>query len=391
MKKWIKNAATAVYRRCGIVLFYLFRIFPIKRNKIVVHSSNGMRYGDNARFLVEYLKKVRPDLDIVWLKAKEADFAVPEGIRIAPYRYSPKREYEMATAKVWLCTHFFSYFDRKRKGQFILQTWHGGMGIKKTGLDHEVDADYRKTLMNNGRLPDLMTSNCKHLTGVYRNGMHYEGEIMKCGYPRNDLFFRDTTEERKKVFSYYGLSEETKVLLYAPTYRPGHDDGINRNEDYGMDLERVKKALEAGFGGKWVVLVRWHPSLMAKKVSGKDFGDTAINVTQYPDMQELICAADSLISDYSTCLFDAALRRIPVFTFATDLEEYSRYPGIYYDMRSLPFAFAESMEELEENIGGYDQAASDARWEAFVKDQELIENGHATEEIAGRILKEMGL
>ncbi|MBQ4293724.1 MAG: hypothetical protein II754_03620, partial [Lachnospiraceae bacterium] len=64
-------------------------------------------------------------------------------------------------------------------------------------------------------------------------------------------------------------------------------------------------------------------------------------------------------------------------------------PGIYYDMRSLPFAFAESMEELEENIGGYDQAASDARWEAFVKDQELIENGHATEEIAGRILKEM--
>ena len=114
-----------------------------------------------------------------------------------------------------------------------------------------------------------------------------------------------------------------------------------------------------------------------------------MNVTQYPDMQELICAADALISDYSTCLFDAALRRIPVFTFATDLKEYSEFPGIYYDMRSLPFAFAESMEELEENIAGYEQTASDQRWEEFVKDQELIEDGHATEQIAKRILKEM--
>ena len=373
-----------LYRRTAAGIFYLFRIFPIQENKVVVNSCAGRKYGDNAQYILEELHRRRPDLDLVWLKDPKYDYQVPSFLRTVPVRHSLRREFEMATAKVWIGTHFFTWFDRKRPRQFVIQTWHGGMGIKKTGLDHEVDSEYRGTVENNGRLMDLAISNCRHLEGVYRNGMGYRGEILRCGYPRNDLFFSDVSEKRRKVLDTLGLSDGDRLLLYAPTYR-----GHGRDKDYGVDFDRLRQAFAKRFGGNWTVLMRYHPSLLAKGVSRASFGEGVYNVTRYPDMQELICAADAFLSDYSTSLFDAALRRIPCFTFAVDLEEYQRFPGIYYEMDSLPFAFSQTMEELEMAVAAYDQEVSDQDWHAFCADQGLVETGHAAKDVAERILMEM--
>lgn len=83
------------------------------------------------------------------------------------------------------------------------------------------------------------------------------------------------------------------------------------------------------------------------------YDDCIIDATNYPDMQELILAADAFISDYSSCIFDAALRNIPCFTFATDFEKYKGDRGVYYEMDELPFSYAKNNDELISNIKNF--------------------------------------
>ena len=51
-----------------MTIFYLLRIFPIKKNKVLAHVSSGRRYDDNQKFIMEELHKLCPDIDIVWVK-----------------------------------------------------------------------------------------------------------------------------------------------------------------------------------------------------------------------------------------------------------------------------------------------------------------------------------
>ena len=49
--------------------------------------------------------------------------------------------------------------------------------------------------------------------------------------------------------------------------------------------------------------VRLHPNMRKKGVRLPFAGDVE-DVTDYPDIQELLAAADAVVSDYSSCIFD---------------------------------------------------------------------------------------
>jgi len=111
-----------------------------------------------------------------------------------------------------------------------------------------------------------------------------------------------------------------------------------------------------------------------------------LDATRYQDMQELILAVDAMVSDYSSCLFDAALTRIPCFTFATDVDNYKADRGLYYEMEELPFPYATNNDELEQNILSFDEKEYLRRWDAFCVRMGLNETGHAAADIANKIM-----
>lgn len=352
---------------------------PIQPNKVLLWADNFKSFGCSPKYIARYLLKKYPGkYDLVWVFDRERplpeDF--PEGIRVVRY-FSMDYLREISTAKFIICnarTFSWHYFQ-KRKGQIYIQTWHSSLRLKQVEGDaaEALPQTYIEAAKADSEKIDLLLSGCRFSTEIFCRAFWYDGEILECGTPRCDLFFEEGTAIREKVFRKYGIEPGAKLALYAPTFRD-HKQG----QTHGLDFDRLRKALEEKTEAPWVVGCRFHPN-----VQGGEEGKGAVSMTRYPDMQELIAAADCLITDYSSCMFDMAVAGKPCFLYAPDLDEYmSRERGLYFDIRALPFHLCRNMEELEKELASFDtqsylKAASD-----FLKETGSFEDGKAAARVA---------
>lgn len=373
-----------------VMVFYLLRLCPIQKNKVIASVSAGRRYDDNQKYIMDELHQLRPDVDIVWVKDPKYDYKVPDWMRTVKWR-SWRWLYEYATAKIWTNNSMEPDFFVKRKGQLYVETWHGGLGIKKVADDMIGDAAKagKETLYlkNASDMADVYISNSDHLSTIYRRAFHYHGPIWKCGYPKNDMLVNGHPECGQQARQELGIPADVKVLLYAPTIRQRFTE--ERQIDmkvYDMDMPRLKTVLTETYGGEWTMLIRFHPSLRLYAKGYQETHPEVMDVTDYQDMQRLLMAADVVISDYSSCIFDAALRRIPCFTYATDFEQYKNEEhGVYYEMEELPFPYATNNDELEQNVKTFNLEAYLQKWDAFAVRMGLNETGHAAKDIAEKM------
>lgn len=393
MKHKLWRIIRPVIRPIGAVavltVFHLLRVFPIKKNKVVATAFGGVVYGDNQKFIVEQLHWLCPHLDIVWVKDKRYTYDLPKWIRQVKRR-SFRWLYEYATAKVWIDNCGLPDYFTKCRSQLYVETWHGGLGVKKVQHDQigELAKQSRTVFLKNpSSLADVFISNSDHLSAIYRRAFRYHGPIWKCGYPKNDVMIKNNPKYGEMARIQLGIPAKNKVVLYAPTWRLRF-----RNERYidmsvyNIDVHRLKKALAKKFGGEWTVAIRFHQVI---KLYAKDYqkiNPEIVDATSYPEMQRLLMATDVMISDYSSCIFDAAIKRIPCFTYANDFEQYKNEErGVYYDMEELPFPYATNNDELENNIITFDNDKYLRRWDEFCVRMGLYETGHSTQDIVGKI------
>lgn len=388
--RFIKPVVRPVGGALIIALFYLLRIFPIKKNKVLACVSGGRRYDDNQKFIMEELHKLIPDLDIVWVKDPKYEYELPEWMR--PVKWCSWRWlYEYATAKIWTNNWEEPDYFVKRKGQLYVETWHGGLGVKKVAGDiiGEYAENRNKTrfFKNASDMADVFISNSDHLSIIYRRAFKFHGPIWKCGYPKNDLLINGNPEIGRKARKDLGIPEGNKVLLYAPTWRLRFAENHYIDMDvYDIDMQRLKQVLTEKFGGEWTMLLRFHPSLRLYAKGYQEAHPEMMDVTDYQDMQSLLMATDVMISDYSSCIFDAALRRIPCFTYATDFDQYKcEERGVYYEMEELPFPYAKNNDELVQNVKAFDMDDYLKKWDAFTVRMGLNETGHAAKDIAEKM------
>lgn len=363
-----------------------FSTKPIKHNKIVFDNYMGKGYGGNPKYIAEkILEKYPGQFDLVWLVTKgQKDVSrFPAGIRTVEYQ-SLQAYREYLTAGVWVSNyHKISYLVnglRKRKGQYFIQTWHGSLGIKKIENDVPAltrDNKWTKFAKMSSGMVDMWISNSRWETQIYRRAFWCVKNVIEIGHPRNDVLFGKGPDlARKAVKAYFHLNHK-KILFYAPTFR----------EDYSLDcydigFEQVRNALKDRFGGEWVILLRLHPRVQKYSPQVMPQVDYVKNATQYVDIQELIAAADAMITDYSSCIFDFLLTRRPGFIFAKDIETYDAQRGFYYPLEQTPFSIARTPEELAEQIRGFDDAGYKHAVEAFLEEKGCVEDGHAGERVA---------
>ena len=202
------------------VMWYACRLLPIQNNKIVFVSHYGRGYSDNPKYVAEGLLGTGAKMKYVWIANDEKNAGVPEGFITAPmnsFRYI----YHMSTAKFWV-DNARKYWCLKKKDQKYIQCWHGGFGLKKIEKDafDRLEPDYQRMALLDASLTDLMVSNSKTLTKLYRDAFWYEkGEILECGLPRNDRLFSYTDEDVKTIKEKLDIPQEKKIALYAPTFR----------------------------------------------------------------------------------------------------------------------------------------------------------------------------
>lgn len=204
---------------------------------------------------------------------------------------------------------------------------------------------------------------------------------MKCGTPRNDkLVRRETEEQSRKVRSYYGIAEDEKIVLYAPTYRP-------MEKELSLNSDRLLAELGKS-GERYCLLYRGHRYQKAEEL--QITGERIVNASDYPDMQELLCAADMMITDYSSSVWDYSFLYRPCFLYVPDLNEYRKLNGFYVDVEDWPFALAQTEEELCRVIANYDETEAIRKIKEHHAYMGNYESGHACEEIAEYIRKVVG-
>lgn len=367
-------------------LYYLFRLFPVQKNKIVFCNYVGKGYGCNPKYIAEELLRRRQNLDMVWMTKNTAlDF--PEAVRTVEWE-SFRAIYELATAKVWVDNQRKLPYNKKRKEQYFIATWHGGTPLKKIGADNPQNKDnlpYQETSLHMDKIVDVMVASCSWCTEIYRSAFLYSGEVMECGYPRNDILVKDTGRYRSMVRKYFNLGEQEKLVMYAPTYRKGR-----KTDRYSLDYEMLRQSLKARFGGEWKVLVRLHPT-MAEKSGEMQYGQNVINASGYDDMQELMAAADVLVSDYSTIIGEFPLSGKPVFLFAADQEEYAVERDFYYEYDKMPFPKAGTNGGLADVIEQFDEEKYKQDLKIYYEKIGRKDFGHASEKVADRIEEIMGI
>ena len=209
------------------------------------------------------------------------------------------------------------------------------------------------------------------MSSIYREKFLYKGELSEIGTPRNDIFFQQKIEIINKVKKQYGIDSDTGIILYAPTFRT---DSLF--ECYDIDLQNLQKEWECKTGKKFKTLVRLHPNLLKENgMFAKLMGDSVINASFYPDMQELLYSTDLLVTDYSSSMFDFMYTYRPVVIYAKDRNEYVR--GMYFKLEELPFLLINNNDEIKEKVRTLDMDSYVHRIKMFMDRIGSVETGNA--------------
>ncbi len=312
-------------------LMWAARRLPMDRDLIVFEAGLGRRYGDAPRYLYEELLRRKDPRRKVWVYAGRHRFPDPRTTTVR--RTSLRYFWALGRAGTWVSDQNLPFYVRRRRSGVFLQTWHG-TPLKR--MLHDLDRVVGRDEGYMGRV-DTAVRQWTHLlsqspsaTTWLRSAFRYEGEVVEQGYPRNDpLIAPDRDEVGAAVRTRLGLRPGDRVVLYAPTFRDDQGNGKGRfTFELPFDLERLVAALPEG----GVLLLRMHVLISNRLAVPEHLRDRVIDVSPYPNIQELYLAADALVTDYSSVFFDYALLRRPIVFYAPDLASYrDEVRGFYLD------------------------------------------------------------
>ncbi|WP_235737059.1 CDP-glycerol glycerophosphotransferase family protein [Nocardioides alcanivorans] len=284
---------------------------------------------DSPLAIQRELSRRRPDLRILWAVADHS-VAVPEGAESVLVR-SKEWYAAWSTAHLVVTNVEPDRWYRPRDGQVLVQTFHGypskTMGKVLWESKNFSPRRIRHQLEHTSATWSLLVTPDAAMDRHYREQYEWAGPIVHEGYPRNDaLVGTAALERRAEVRAALGIGDRTAVL-HAPTWRDDRASNFRAAETVDtVDLDAFTRALP-----NHVLLMRGHRFHRA----GAD-RPGVIDVTDHPEINDLILAADVAVLDYSSLRFDFALTGKPIVFLVPDLADYT------HGARGFLFPFEET-------------------------------------------------
>lgn len=361
--------------------YWIFALFCKRsQNKVVCIMTHDASQESNVGMVAERLKKEGG----FWLvRIKRGDEK-----RLSFFFV---KSYHLATAGCVLQDNIFlpMAYLRFPTGVKVIQLWHGTGTIKKFGQD-----------FNTGRLKELerranrtithLVVNSEKMAGLYQSAFGIPAEkIYALGLPRTDALF--DLERRKKnreaFYQQYPKLAGKKLILYAPTFRDREAKHPKVMLDWELLLEGLPKDYALG--------LKLHPFVAAAFHEGQHGAGNAdgrvVNLSDYPDINALYEVSESLITDYSSLIFDYCLLGKPIYFYAYDLEDFLREGrGLYVDFKKDmpgPVAYDSGELLLELQKGAYDSYDYD-RLRQFKEESYQFLDGKSTERVVELLKRE---
>ena len=307
----------------------------------------------NPWYIFKYMHEKYPNYKYVWLLNNEPKEKIKDVIYVK--KNTLKWVKEILTSKILINNHTFNAYFPYRKKQVLIQTWHGGGAYKKVNLTWKSEKNVintKKTFIYAGFVTTYYLSSCEYFSNLTSIDTFVDyKKFLPIGMPRNDIFFDASNIHlaNTKVRQKYNISDKSLVVLYAPTYRGYWSTGCLNTVP---DLYKIKKAFGEKYNKNVKILFRGHSCIKNINNEMLDFDE---NVSSYPDMQELLCASDVMITDYSSSMWDYSFLYRPCFLFTPDLQEYIDDRGFYTDPYSWGFPICQTNEELVDSIKKFDE------------------------------------
>ncbi|MGI3781369.1 MAG: CDP-glycerol glycerophosphotransferase family protein, partial [Janthinobacterium lividum] len=214
-----------------------------------------------------------------------------------------------------------------------------------------------------------------------RAAFAYSGSVLETGYPRNDVLSSPAAPAtRARVRAALGVPDGVTAVLYTPTWRD-HDyfEPPPGGLEFALPLDELAAALGPGF----CLLPRLHYKVTHLRAERNAPG--VVDVSYYPDVAELFLAADVLVTDYSSTMFDFAATGKPMVFYTYDLVAYrDSLRGFYFDLEPIaPGPVVDRPEELLDALRHLDagQASHRRRYRRFQQTYGVLQDGHATERL----------
>lgn len=334
----MKKVFYAVYA----IMFAIFRIFPVKKNKIVFLSPHNENFNDSLGAVMEEVIR-RDDFRVIMISGRDLKFDRSKILQSIGkiIGFFTGKAFHLATAKYVFLNDNFMPMGKLRFSEkaVITQLWHAEGAFKKFGLDIEQSNEVRALeKAGNSKLTYVVCSS-EDVAPIYARAFGVsEYKVLPLGSARSDYFFKEFNLERMRADfdKKYPACKGKKLALYAPTFRdnPADDSRILANFDINAFNDR--------FGEEYALLIRLHPQVHADVEI-----DGAVDVCDYENTLELMKLCDLLITDYSSICMDFAIQNKPVYFYAFDLERYEKDRAFYYDYESyVPGPVAKDFQTL---------------------------------------------
>lgn len=389
------------YKRGVQGLYRLTRLTtPLDDHLVVFDAFQGRQYTCSPKALYQEMLSdpAYQDYHFIWALTAEAEEKNHlAGPRTQVVRYN-SRAHKLACAKAkYIITNSMPLgFFQLRKGQELIETWHG-TPLKRLGCDIEVDSNSINTAQEihqryHERVQkitamlspsDFYTEKLSSAFALKSYGAHVR--MIQQGYPRNDFLTRFTQADVDARKAKLGIPADKKVILYAPTFRDNQK--LDKAYSYSFTLEMDFDHLLETLGEEYVILFRPH-YFVASQFDFAKYEGRVFNVADVDDVNDVYILADMLITDYSSVFFDYAILKRPILLFMYDLELYQgQLRDFYIDLKSLPFPILRTQEQLEEAIldqfqGGFQYTEAYAN---FNRTYTPMDDGQASH----RVLKEI--
>ncbi|MFJ8650498.1 CDP-glycerol glycerophosphotransferase family protein [Streptomyces sp. NPDC093546] len=333
----------------------------------------------NPAALAAELAELAPDIRRVWVVEEDRVPLLPPGTdHVVPG--TPRYWDVLARAKYLVNNVNFPNDVVKRPGSVHVQTHHG-TPLKRMGVDQRDHPAAAQGLNFDALLEridrwDYSLSANSHSTETWARAYPSGYRSLDYGYPRNDVYYRATAEDVLAARARLGIAPGRRAVLYAPTHRDHEARWTPR-----LDLPRLAERL----GEDTVLLVRGH--YFHDRLPGRRH-PRVLDVTGWDPVEDLALAADVLVTDYSSLMFDYANLDRPIVVHADDWETYTRVRGVYFDLTAeAPGPVTRGQGELTEvltSTAWCDETARKQRHDFRLRFCEY-DDGHAAERVVRRV------
>lgn len=316
---------------------------PIEAQAILLESTHGRDFSGHVFYVVKYLAKEYTNFTIrVAVRQEKMDWVKRlfqrHGIQNVEFVEFLSKNYvkALATSKYLINDTSFWAFFNKRPEQVYINIWHG-TPLKCLGKDNDLEGfgNVQKNFLAANYLVFSNEFTREKMVAAYNLKDIANTQVVVGPSPRNSVLM--DPQVRDKVRSELGVTTK-KVYMYMPTYR---DSGTSTEK-----IEELLETMEKRLTDDEIFFVKLHP-FDAEKISF-DLS-TMSKVRPFPsefETYEFLTAVDTLVTDYSSIMYDFLCTSRDILLYTYDKEDYFSTRGVYEDIDEFPLPQVKSAEEL---------------------------------------------